>query len=86
MRARVRHVGGDIQEVFKKEERTERDAGGLALKDKIYGQHQGNTKLQKGSARHHQGVAEVAEEQMPAFMNGHEHIIDQQVPRPVRIA
>ena len=76
----VRHVGGDAQEVFKEEERAECYARGLAPKGKIHGQHQRNTELQKRSARHHQGVPEVAEEQMPAFMNGHEHIIDQQVP------
>ena len=72
LRASVGHIGGDGEELFEEEKCAERRAGNVAFRSEIDGESKRRKKLQERAARDGNPLAEKAEEQVAAFVNGNE--------------
>src|SRR5581483_5604482 len=73
----IAHVSGDAVEAMKEGEHTKCCSGNLLPGGKVRGKERGNQQLKDRSSPEMQRVAEVAEKEMPTFMDRQVDIVEQ---------
>ena len=77
-RARVGHVGTDVQEVFEEPEAREGHGSSFAFPPEIGGTQERDQEFAECAAENHDGVAKPTEEKVAASVNDEIDVIDDQ--------